>query len=346
MHYENFEDVMTALAKKKRTAHLLLGNGFSMAYDSSIFSYNALFDFVASLQDPLLARVLGAMKTKNFELMMEQLDAFTVLLDVFEGDEAIKTRVQAAHDGLRRSLIDAIKALHPEHVFKVPAEKSASCAKFIDRFLKTGGSVFTSNYDLLLYWILMREGVPNACDGFGRELLNPVEVENKTEEQVWSELRWGPNRSNQNVFYVHGSLPLFDTGTDVVKEQYDEDGYLVEKIRARIDADDYPVFVTAGTGDEKMAQIRANPYLADCYDHLSSVDGSIVTFGFAFGDSDLHIVEALNRATHLGSKDVPKLWSIYIGVFSEGDMKRAEALGRLLHAKINTYDARTAQLWG
>ena len=69
MHYENFEDVMTKLSKSGRKAHLLLGNGFSMSYDSSIFSYNALFDFVASLKDPLLAGVLGAMKTKNLSLI-------------------------------------------------------------------------------------------------------------------------------------------------------------------------------------------------------------------------------------------------------------------------------------
>ena len=346
MHYASFEEVMAALAKKKRTAHLLLGNVFSMAYDSSIFSYNALFDFVASLKDPLLAGVLGAMKTKNFELMMEQLDAFSVLLDVFGGDQALKAKVQAAHDGLRRSLIDAIKSLHPEHVFKVPDEKSESCAKFVNRFLETGGSVFTSNYDLLLYWVLMRQGIPNACDGFGRELLNPVEVESKAEEADWSVLRWGPNRARQNIFYVHGSLPLFDTGTDVEKEQYDQAGYLLENISARINADDYPVFVTAGTGEEKLAQIRANPYLADCYDHLSRVDGSIVTFGFAFGESDLHIVEALNRATHFPSKDVPKLWSVYIGVFSDADKERATALEKLLHAKVNTYNAQTSGIWG
>lgn len=346
MHYETFEDVMTALAKKKRKAHLLLGNGFSVAYDKSIFSYNALFDFVASLNDPMLAGVLGAMKTKNFELMMEQLDAFVVLLDVFGGDEALKAKVAVAHDGLRTSLIDAIKSLHPEHVFKMPGEKSASGANFVNRFLDNGGSVFTSNYDLLLYWILMRDGSANACDGFGRELLNPVEVETKKEEPEWSALRWGPNRAEQNVFYVHGALPLFDTGTEVEKEQYDEAGYLLENIRGRIEDNDYPVFVTAGTGEDKLAQIRANPYLIDCYDHLSRVDGSIITFGFGFGDSDLHIVEALNRATHLPSKDVPKLWSVYIGVFSEADMKRAAALEGLLHAKVNTYDAQTAGIWG
>ena len=345
MHYENFEDVMTKLSKSGRKAHLLLGNGFSMSYDSSIFSYNALFDFVASLKDPLLAGVLGAMKTKNFELMMEQLDAFSVLLDVFGGDDDLKAKVEAAHNGLRKSLIDAIKALHPEHVFKVSDAKSAACAAFVNRFLETGGSIFTSNYDLLLYWVLMRQNIPNACDGFGCELLNPSEVEAGA-AQEWSDLRWGPNRSKQNIFYLHGSLPLFDTGTDVEKEQYDEAGYLLENIRARIEDDDYPVFVTAGNGGEKLAQIRANPYLADCYDHLGGVDGSLVSFGFAFGDSDMHIVDALNRATHLGSKSPPKLWSIYIGVFSEADMARATELEKHMHAKIHTYNAGTAGVWG
>ncbi len=346
MHYDNFEDVLTELAKKKRKAHLLLGNGFSVAYNSSIFSYNALFNFVSSLEDPVLAGVLGAMKTKNFELMMAQLDTFSALLDVFDGDDALKTRVAAAHEGLRKSLIDAIKSLHPEHVFKVSDEKSEACARFVNRFLKTGGSIFTSNYDLLLYWVLMRQGIPNACDGFGRELLNPIEVENKTEEADWSELRWGPNRSKQNVFYVHGALPLFDTGTEVEKEQYDSEGYLLENISARIEADHYPVFVTAGSGEDKIAQIRASPYLTHCYEQLSGIDGSIISFGFGFGDSDLHIVEALNRATHFPSKSTPKLWSIYIGVFTDADMKRAAVLDKLLHAKVHTYDAKTAKIWG
>ncbi|ETF00570.1 hypothetical protein W822_19285 [Advenella kashmirensis W13003] len=346
MHYDNVDDVLTKLAKQKRKVHLLLGNGFSVAYDSSIFSYNALFNFVASQNDPLLTKVLGAMKTKNFELMMAQLDAFSTLLEVFDGDQSLKTKVTAAHEGLCRSLIDAINSLHPEHVFKMSDEQSAACAKFVNRFLETGGSVFTSNYDLLLYWVLMRQNIPNACDGFGRELLNPVEVENNVEETNWSELRWGPNKLTQNVFYVHGALPLFDTGTEVEKEQYDSNGYLLENINARIEAQHYPVFVTAGSGDDKVAQIRANPYLADCYEHLSGVDGSIVTFGFGFGDSDLHIIEALNRATHFPSKSTPKLWSTYIGVFTEADIERAATLEKLLHCKVHTYDAKTAEIWG
>lgn len=345
MHYDSFEEVMAGLEKKKRTAHLLLGNGFSMAYDPKIFSYNALYNFIASLKDPVLVGVMQAMQTKNLELMMAQLRTLSAVLQALGADQALKAKVDAAHEGLQTSLIDAIKSLHPEHVFKVPDEKSAACAKFVSRFLERGGSVFTSNYDLLLYWVLMRQSVPNACDGFGRELLNPVESTAGLEPEEWSELRWGPNRSKQNIFYVHGALPLFDTGAEVEKEQYDEAGYLLQNISSRIEQGHYPVFVTAGNSQEKLAQIRTNPYLTDCYEHLSNVDGSVVSFGFGFGDYDEHIVDALNRATHHPGKDTPKLWSVYIGVFGDADKERAASLEKKLHAKVHTYSAPSAPVW-
>jgi hypothetical protein len=50
MKLETFDDVMASMkANTKRPFHLLLGNGFSMAYDPAIFSYNALHKFVTSI---------------------------------------------------------------------------------------------------------------------------------------------------------------------------------------------------------------------------------------------------------------------------------------------------------
>jgi hypothetical protein len=46
MKLETFNDVLTSIRKNKgREFHLLRGNGFSMAYDSTIFSYAALNEF-------------------------------------------------------------------------------------------------------------------------------------------------------------------------------------------------------------------------------------------------------------------------------------------------------------
>ncbi len=51
----NYDEVISSLHKKRREVHLLLGNGFSMAYDPNIFSYNALHSFIETLDNELLS---------------------------------------------------------------------------------------------------------------------------------------------------------------------------------------------------------------------------------------------------------------------------------------------------
>ena len=343
-HIENFEDVISTLRRKKRTIHLLLGNGFSMAYDHKIFSYNALADFVINTEDPTLTKLFGILKTKNFELIMEQLSTFSLLLSSLDADVEIQIKVQEAQVKLKNSLLEAIKSLHPEHVFKIPENKINACGRFLNQFIGNGGQIFSTNYDLLLYWVLMRKGFENAIDGFGRDLQNPREVACGEDAEL-SELRWGPHKAKQNVHYVHGTLPIFDMGSEIVKEQYSEEGFLLANVSARLDRGEYPVFVTAGNGAEKLSLIRHNRYLSNCYDKLGEIDGSIVSFGFGFGPYDEHIIEALNKASHANNKNPPKLWSIYIGVFSDSDKTYIQSIEHKFHAKVRTFDAKSANPW-
>jgi len=148
------------------------------------------------------------------------------------------------------------------------------------------------------------------------------------------------------VHYLHGALHLFDTGADVVKEQYTWDRYLLENIQERLDNEEYPIFVTAGNGDQKLQHIRHNRYLSYCYDRLCKLDGYLVTFGFNFGDYDEHIIEAINRAGNAGSKAPPKLWGVYIGTYSDDDVARIRALEKKFVPKVRIFDAKTANVWG
>lgn len=343
MHYDSYGEVLESLAKKKRQIHLLLGNGFSMAYDSKIFSYNALYDFVSSLDDKDMKSLFEAIKTKNFELIMNQLDTFEMLLVRFTADLALISRIRDAKSKLKSSLLDAVSQMHPEHVFSVAEEKMAACSKFLGHYINAGGKIFTTNYDLLLYWVNMRAGL-NGSDGFGRELMNPADVKHG-EEEDWSELIWGPNKEQQNLFYVHGALPLFDVGAAVIKEQYDNSNYLLEKILKRVEKGHYPIFVTAGNGEEKLGHIRHNRYLTHAYDALSEIDGSLITFGFNFGDYDFHIIDAINRASRHGV-GANKLLSVYIGIYSEEDALRIKNIETKFNVKVNTYDAKSACVWG
>lgn len=348
MELETFDDVIKSIKKNSgRKFHLLLGNGFSVAYDSSIFSYNALHEFVKNLNDDDLSRILDVVETRNFEVIMQYLDNFAALVKAFDGDPSLIARIESASDKLKRSLLDAVNALHPEHVFKVPEDQSKACARFLKNFLDTGGCIYSTNYDLLLYWVLMRNAELEQLkhiDGCGREQLNDTGDYVAPEDRVCSELVWGKRRDTQNVFYLHGALPFFDSGSTVVKEEYDTHNYLLEKINARMEKGEYPIFVTAGDGKQKLNHITHNQYLTYCFDSLCQASGSLVTFGFSFGPNDEHIIDAVNRASRRDLSN--KLWSIYIGVYSEEDKEHIERIRGKFRCKVRVFDAKTVNVWG
>jgi hypothetical protein len=296
MEIQSYQKIIDHLNKAKRQKHLLLGNGFSISYDKQIFSYNALSNFLNETHNPLLKKLFSIINTSNFELIMNQLDIFYQLASDFISQEDLAEKILAARDELKKRLIDAISVLHPEHVFKIPPEKCNSCAAFLSEYLNSGGHVFTTNYDLLLYWVLMcNQGqLQNISDGFGREYIEQEEYDPDFEPE-FGDLEWGPNQELQHIHYLHGALHLFDTGISIIKETYDID-YLLTKIKSRIDKKQYPIFVTAGDGKQKLEHILHNQYLSFCYKNLSTISGSLITLGFGFGDYDTHIIEAINKA--------------------------------------------------
>lgn len=346
MELETFDDVIGAIRKNKaRKFHLLLGNGFSMAYDPKIFSYNALHGFVEKVESDLLSKLFSIVNNNNFELILQQLETCEALIEAFGSDDDLKNRVQEARIRLKQALVDAVKALHPDHVFDVSQESCDTCAKFLGIFREAGGHIFTTNYDLLLYWVLMRNKTLESVDGFGRDRENPDEYVPE-DELEYSELRWGKYREEQDVHYVHGALPLFDTGIEIIKEEYGSQHYLLENIGERIDRGEYPIFVTAGNGREKLTHIMHNRYLAHCYEQLERAEGSLVTFGFNFGEYDEHIIDAINTAAKHGKRVPLKLWSIYIGVYSDDDQKHIKRISGKFKCKVHIFDAKTVDVWG
>jgi len=74
-----------------------------------------------------------------------------------------------------------------------------------------------------LYWVLIRNEIENAIYGFSRDAEESDEWIPEDERQ-YSELRWGKYKSTQTVHYLHGALQLFDTGVEVIKEEYTAPG--------------------------------------------------------------------------------------------------------------------------
>ncbi len=344
---QSYDDVINHL--KERQKHLLLGNGFSMSYDSNIFSYNALSQFLDKSENEVLQKLFHIVKTSNFELMMQQLENVAQIAEVFGADKTVVNNIRQATTILKESLIDAIKDLHPEHVFAIPDEASKACAEFLNVFLSNKGHIFTTNYDLLLYWVLMRNEIENAMDGFGRDVEEKEEWI-ASEDRQYSELRWGKYKEKQTIHYLHGALQLFDEGIEIIKEEYSGGEHLLlQNIKERMEKKNYPIFVTAGNGNEKLIHIVHNKYLSYCYETLSKINGSLIVFGFGFGEYDEHIIAAINKACKK-RQDKNMNWnmlnSLYIGVFSENGLEHIKTIEKKFHCPVRVFDAKTLKIWG
>src|SRR5690554_1482607 len=96
-HYGSYEEVLEYLQKQKRYINLLMGNGFSMAYNTSIFSYNALADYVATNEDTTLKTLFDTIKTSNFEDVMQSLDMLLRLAQAFNAGSKFIDNIHDAY---------------------------------------------------------------------------------------------------------------------------------------------------------------------------------------------------------------------------------------------------------
>lgn len=344
--FATYDTVLEYLKIKGRVKNLLFGNGFSIAFDPNIFSYNALAREIDEGDDNRLKKVFKTLGSQNFELAMKHLKIASQLVADLDGPPDFRMQIEEVHKRLKNALIGIISKNHPDNIFSIQS-KAEACARFLKCFLDPyerkneksipGGHVFSTNYDLLLYWVVMsqlvdsRNGNPKYCDGFA--------YENSTRER----LIWGYNKDTQNIHYLHGTLPVFQRNGELEKLKYDGKT-LIENILARIRNEEYPLFVAAGTKDEKKTQIAQSGYLRFCYEKLCSIKGSLVVIGFGFGENDDHIIDAINKAA--SQKGGEKLHSVYIGYFGESDKAHLKEIQRKFKCGVRLFPSSTVKIWG
>ncbi len=104
-------------------------------------------------------------------------------------------------------------------------------------------------------------------------------------------------KRGQTVFFLHGALHLYDTGTRVDKLRYNQAGTpILEQLDASMIRGHFPLFVSEGQSSQKLARIRSNQCLLDAYEALSKNDLALTVYGFKFGGMDQHILDAIARS--------------------------------------------------
>lgn len=277
----NFAQALEQTEKPAR--HILLGNGFSQSWDHEIFNYKYLFERANfGVRDEAIKSIFRKFETYDFETVMFNMLASANVLESYGGDHTLIAQIRSDTEVLKESLIQVITDCHPRLPSRVPDEEYEMARHFLYEFQK----IFSLNYDLLMYWARNKSDIePEAFrtdDGFR-----------------WPET-WCAYREdvNQQVFFLHGALHLYDNGVSIKKHAYNNDAEtsIVDQVRMNLRDNKFPLFVSEPTHFKKAEKIKHNPYLDYCFRQLKQLNGDMFIFGHSFDESDKHIFDELKKS--------------------------------------------------
>lgn len=304
-------------------ASLLLGNGFSTHIWPG-FGYDKLFAHADDLDERDLA-LFEALDTSNFESALEVLATSLTVAEVFDladGD------LVESYERIQTALGNAVRAVHVE--WKAVHGDSLDA---IQQQLLEHSAVFTTSYDLLVYWAMAREdGFDALGDGFWG---NPL-----CHSAGRGTLEW---MGKIPVYYLHGALHLVARSDGRVGKHRRSLRNVLDKFGTPLPDDPRgrPLLVTEGSSRHKLRVIESNEYLTFCREALVCCSSPIVSYGFSFGEQDRHIAEAINQ-----HRDRPVAVSMRGAGRSKSDLKSRQSIVQaVLHVdELYFYDAATHPL--
>ena len=331
----NFDEAIKQAGEKK---HLLLGNGFSIAFKKDIFSYKTLYEECLKSKDisNKVKKLFDKFKTNDFEIIIKNLNDAARVLDIYSKNKDLIKQLKDDANILKETLVKLLSDKHPSYPGEITDTQYEQCIKFINNF----DTIYTLNYDLLLYWVIMKNignGNRKYNDGFGY-------VDNQ------AYVAWKPEGSNRpNVFYLHGALHLFDAGSEIIKFTWINTGIkLIKQIREELKKDHFPLFVAEGSSQEKMTKINHSQYLGKGIRSFSQIGGSLFIYGHSLSENDSHYLDFISKG---------KIKKLFISLYNDGTEKqkkinleiesRAEQIkNKSSNIEIIFYDASSAKVWG
>jgi hypothetical protein len=344
----SFADALDAARAAGGRLHVLLGNGFSIGAND-LFRYGTLYEQARQQGLPNhLDALFRRYGTTNFEEVLRQLDEAAWLSDHYKlvkSDPALDMRRD--YELLKEILAQTLASVHPGTRNDVDERRLKAASQFLDNF----HDVFTTNYDLLLYWAsLVQEPFPFR-DGFGRE------EDTEDDHCVFLQTRSGA----RHIYFLHGALHLYTSAGEVRKMIWSNTGIpLIEQVQTALAQKRYPLVVAEGRAEHKAVQIEGSSYLSHCWRRLENIQGSLFVYGSSLSQQDDHLLEAIAKNVSLprlyvglhGS--VSKQSNRQLVVRAQMVVQRREAVlesgrtgGRAKRGKLEVafYDTRTARVW-
>jgi hypothetical protein len=272
----SWQDVRSAI----EFTGVLVGNGASRAVWGG-FEYDSLYNIARnenqahrlSDHDAALFEALG--NTRNFEHVLAGLATTRHVTGALGLDIPV---IPERYTSIQSALAEAVRRTH------VPwASVPGATLQTLRTELLTYKFVYSTNYDLLVYWAVMHENQGGFKDFFWGQYFDLADTE-----------LWGKATA---VLYLHGGLHLYRTVNGRTRKRHAEYGAnLLDLFGTPMDEEATPLFISEGSAADKLASIHRSDYLAFAYTELARHKGPICVFGHSLSDMDDHIVQALRQS--------------------------------------------------
>jgi hypothetical protein len=245
---------------------VLLGNGASCAV-SPTFEYKALFEQAHLMPED--EDLFQHLETVNFEQVLTHLRISSVVCrQLGHAHDEVLLR----HERIKQALIAAVNKVH------VPWSRAMdnSALLAIRAELPAFEAIFSTNYDVLLYWAMNVGGPhPQLADMFWKSgnTFDAFDAES----------------SRSIVYWLHGGLHLY-------RNEYGEtakhvsDG--IENLLSKLE-EGPPIYVAEGTAELKLEQIRSSDYLRYAHHVFGQRKAGLVIVGHSLSAYDQHIVDVV-----------------------------------------------------
>lgn len=268
-------------------ADLLIGNGFSINLYNSL-SYTSLFEyFIAELNSEEEQRIFRALGTHNFEYIIQILNNSELVNNLLQ---LPVNRFEPLRNRLRQGLITSIQTNHPQHA-DINYDQLGRISEELEHF----NDIYTTNYDVLLYKILLQSISHHRNEG------NPIPYQDYFYDEIDAhKLGFMADQAYnaRSIYYLHGALFLYQSENRTLTyklRRFDDRLEYIQLIRREIQNDNFPIFVAEGDPADKLATITSNRYLNYCSTKLSNTTRNILVYGFSFSAPDVHITNFLKR---------------------------------------------------
>jgi hypothetical protein len=253
---------------------LLIGNGASIAVWDG-FRYPSLYATSLARDDGGLSEsdkeLFDSFRTVNFEAVLSALRTAETVCGLLELDT---TEIRARYDSIRHALIEAVNVVHVPW----PSVPDDTLQRIKEELLRYD-TVYSTNYDLLVYWAVMVGSADGFKDYFWSERFDISDTE------IWDKVT--------KVLYLHGAVHLYRLNSGETLKRRHDGTNLLDAFAAGDWRGALPLFIAEGSAEDKLRSIYGSDYLSFAFSRFSDHRGDLVVFGHSLGEADQHLINVM-----------------------------------------------------